>query len=106
MRRRVSQPRRGRYVAYLVRCADATYYAGSTNNVAARIRRHNAGQGAKYLQGRGPVRLVYAKAYGDYRQALRAEAGLKKLTRRAKELLIQRFGQNRSRFIHKESDHA
>ena len=89
---RKSQPRHGRYFVYLVQCVDGTYYSGSTNNLDARIRLHNAGNGAKYLRGRGPVRLVYAKAYGYYKNALRAESYLKRQTRTYKDELIKAHG--------------
>lgn len=85
---RNGRPRRGRYFVYLVQCADGTYYGGSTNNVEHRIKRHNAGTGAKYVRGRGPVELVYAKAYRSHKQAMQAERLLKTLTRTRKEALI------------------
>jgi len=80
--------RDGRYSVYIVECADGTYYTGSTNNVESRLRLHNSGKGAKCLRGKRPVKLVYAKAYGSSRSALRAEAHLKKQTRTYKEALI------------------
>ena len=49
---------------YLLRCADGTLYAGSTNNVDARVRAHNDGRGARYTSGRRPVSVVYAEACG------------------------------------------
>lgn len=58
---RVVQPRHGKYFVYMVRCADGTYYTGSTNDFGNRIKLHNAGNGAKYLRGKEPVQLVYAK---------------------------------------------
>ena len=81
--------RRGVYHVYIVECADRTYYTGYTNNLEARLKLHNSGNGAKYLQGKGPVRLVYAKAYGYYKNALRAESYLKRQTRKYKEELIR-----------------
>ena len=80
--------RHGTYYLYMVRCRDGTYYTGSTNDLAKRIAAHNAGRGAKYVRGRGPVRLVYARAHRDARSALRAEHALKMLTRKAKKALI------------------
>ena len=91
---RKSQPRHGRYFVYLVQCVDGTYYSGSTNNLDARIRLHNAGNGAKYLRGRGPVQLVYAKEYRYYKNVLRAERHLKRQTRTYKEELIRVYAQN------------
>ena len=86
---RKSRPRHGRYLVYIVQCADGTYYSGSTNDLEARIKLHNAGNGAKYLRGRGPVRLVYAKEYRYYKNALRAERYLKRQTKIYKEELIK-----------------
>ena len=80
--------RRGAYYVYLVRCRDGTYYTGSTNDLAKRLKLHNAGRGAKYVRGRGPVRLVYVQAHRDARSALRAECRVKRLTRNAKEALV------------------
>ena len=80
--------RRGRFWAYIVECADGTYYTGSTNNLENRLRLHNAGKGAKYVRGRGPVAVVYQQAYRSDNRALQAERQLKKLTREQKQALL------------------
>lgn len=80
--------RRGGYRVYIVRCADGTYYTGSTNNLTRRLKAHDTGHGAKYVRGRGPVTLVYVKAYASYASALRAECRLKQRSRAEKEALI------------------
>lgn len=79
------------YYLYMVQCADGTYYTGATNNLKARIKLHNAGRGAKYVRGRGPVALVYTKRYRNHREAVQAEARLKKLARSEKEVLAERY---------------
>lgn len=79
----------------MVRCADGTYYTGSTNDVEKRIKLHNAGNGAKYLRGKTPVRLVYAKEYRYYKTALQAEARLKKRPRQEKEGLVWAYESRR-----------
>ena len=81
--------RHGVYHVYIVECADGTYYTGSTNNLEARLKLHTAGNGAKYVRGKGPGRLVYAKKYRYYKNALRAERYLKKQTRSYKEELVR-----------------
>ena len=73
---------------YLLRCADGTIYAGSSTDVDARARAHNAGLGARYTSGRRPVAVVYREACGSRSAALRREHALKRLTRVAKEALI------------------
>jgi putative endonuclease len=75
---------------YLLRCADGTLYAGSTTDVEARVRAHNAGRGARYTSGRRPVEVVYREACGSRAAALRREHALKRLTRSAKETLVTR----------------
>lgn len=84
----VSQ-RKNRFYVYIVRCKNGTYYTGSTSNVENRIKLHNRGHGAKYLRGKLPVELVYAKEYKYYKNVLTAERRLKKLTRKQKEKLIK-----------------
>jgi predicted GIY-YIG superfamily endonuclease len=76
------------WTVYLLRCADGTLYAGSTNDVDARVRAHNGGRGARYTSGRRPVSVVYAEACGTMSDALRREHVLKRLTRAQKEALI------------------
>jgi putative endonuclease len=73
---------------YLVRCADNTFYVGSTTDVEARAAAHNAGRGARYTSGRRPVEVVYVEACGSRSAALRREHALKRLTRTQKERLI------------------
>ena len=78
---------------YMVECADATYYTGWTNDIQARIAAHNAGAGARYTRGRGPVRLVYLEETTNKQLALRRERAIKKLTRVQKELLAGTYDQ-------------
>lgn len=81
--------RHGRFWVYVVRCRDGTYYTGYTNDLPERIRLHNAGSGAKYVRGKGPVRVVYAKMYRYYKWAVSAERRVKQLTRTQKHALIR-----------------
>ena len=76
---------------YMVECSDGTYYTGWTNDVAARVAAHNAGCGARYTRGRGPVRLVYREECPDKRAAQRREWEIKQMNRAQKQQLIGRF---------------
>ena len=80
-----------KWCVYMVECADGTYYTGATKNLERRLTAHNAGQGAKYLRGRRPVRLVYAKAYRNYQAVLRAEWRIKQRTRQEKETFVRAY---------------
>jgi len=73
---------------YVLRCADGTLYTGVTTAVARRLRQHNAGTASKYTRPRRPVELVYRQRATSHGAALRREAAIKRLTRRAKEALI------------------
>ena len=73
---------------YLVRCADNTLYCGTTNDLEARIAAHNAGLGARYTRGRGPVELLFRRRMGTRSAALIEEARIKRLPRAAKLALF------------------
>ena len=78
-----------RAYTYILECADGTLYTGWTNDLEKRLAAHNAGQGAKYTRGRGPVRLRYYEVFTDKEAALRREASLKSLSRTEKLALIE-----------------
>lgn len=86
--------RKRKYWVYIVKCKDGTYYTGYTNDLKSRIALHNKGNGAKYLRRKLPAKLVYAKEYRYYKNALRSERNIKKLTREQKEKLIKVYEQN------------
>jgi predicted GIY-YIG superfamily endonuclease len=73
---------------YILRCADGSLYTGITNNLAARLDKHNKGTGAKYTRSRRPVSLVYSEDVDDKSQALKREHSLKQLKRGEKEKLL------------------
>ena len=75
--------------AYLVRCADGSYYAGWTDDLPRRLAAHNRGAGAKYTRSRRPVVLAYREPCGSRREALAREAWLKTLTHREKAFLAR-----------------
>ena len=76
--------------AYIVQCADGTYYTGWTCDVERRLAMHNHGRGAAYTRMRRPVQLVYAERLPSRAEAMRREQGLKRLSRADKALLIRR----------------
>ena len=92
----VKRSARGTCWAYMVQCKYGTYYAGWTNDLKKRIAAHNDGTGAKYLRGKGPVKLVYKKIFSTLKEALAHERSIKKLTRTKKEVLINNYKLDRS----------
>ena len=82
------------WTVYLVRCADDTLYCGITNDLAARLAAHEAGKGAKYTRGRGPLELVAHRRCREKGTALRLEYAVKQLDRVQKlQLDAKRFAQ-------------
>ena len=76
-------------VAYILECADGTYYSGWTNDLDKRIKTHNSGKGGKYTRARLPVKLVYYETFPTKEEAMRREYQYKQLKRAEKEDLIK-----------------
>jgi putative endonuclease len=75
------------WYVYLARCADQTLYCGIATDVAERIAEHDAGKGAKYTRGRGPLTVVLTRRCSTKGTALRLEYAVKSLSRAQKERL-------------------
>ncbi len=72
------------WTVYVVRCADDTLYCGITNDLPARLAAHEAGRGAKYTRGRGPLEVVFTRRTRSKSRALRLEHAIKSLPREQK----------------------
>lgn len=77
------------YYTYLLECSDGTLYCGYTNDVAARVKTHNEGKGAKYTKSRLPVRAVYVEEHATRHEAMSREGKIKRLSRAEKLRLIE-----------------
>jgi putative endonuclease len=77
---------------YLARCADGTLYTGIARDVAIRIAAHDAGRGARYTRGRGPLTLCAVRRCRSQREALRLELAVKSLRRDQKDLIAHDWG--------------
>ena len=77
------------WYVYILRCGDGTLYTGITDDVERRFAAHQAGRGAKYTRGRGPLELVYTEEVPDKSAALKREIQLKRLPREKKLHLIE-----------------
>lgn len=74
---------------YILECKDSSLYTGITDDVPRRLALHNAGKGAKYTRGRGPLLLRYQEVCGSHSQALKREWEVKKLPREQKIALCE-----------------
>ena len=88
MRKAPQSAGRSCWWVYIVRCADRSLYTGVTTDVSRRVRQHNAGDASRYTRSRLPVQLAYRETTVDRGTALRREAAIKRLSRKAKEQLI------------------
>jgi putative endonuclease len=80
----------GNWFVYIIRCADSTLYTGISTNVARRFEEHasSSPRSAKYLRGRAPLELIYAKEIGTQSEATIEERRIKALTKTQKLNLI------------------
>ncbi len=76
------------WFVYVARCSDASLYVGIALDVAARIAAHDAGKGARYTRGRGPLSVVATRRCKTKGEALRLELALKRLSRTEKLALV------------------
>jgi putative endonuclease len=77
------------FSVYLARCADGTLYCGIARDVQARIAEHDAGRGARYTRGRGPLTVLLVRRCRDVGLALRIERAVKRLPRAEKLALAE-----------------
>jgi len=75
------------WFVYVARCADDSLYCGIALDVAARIAAHDAGTGAKYTRGRGPLEVLVIRRCRDKSKALRLEHAIKQLSKPHKQAL-------------------
>jgi putative endonuclease len=75
---------------YILRCADASYYAGTTvGSLERRVAEHQAGAYDGYTALRRPVELVFHQQFDRWDDAAAAERQVKGWRRDKKEALIR-----------------
>ena len=74
---------------YIIEASDSSFYTGITTDVERRFEEHlQCRKGAKYFNGRSPVKVVYREDGHTRSSASRREAEIKKLSRSEKKSLI------------------
>lgn len=77
------------WTVYIIEASDSSLYTGITTDVERRFEEHAGRQkGARFFNGRQPIRVVYREAACSRSSASRREAEIKKLSRTEKESLI------------------
>jgi putative endonuclease len=72
-----------------VECSNGALYTGWTDNIDARLQKHNDGKGAKYTRAFGPVSLVACWEFSSKSEAMKFEWQIKQLSRASKSKLIE-----------------
>ena len=74
---------------YIIEANDRSLYTGITTDVERRFSEHLDGpRGARYFNGRKPMKILYREDGHNRVSASRREAEIKKLSRSAKQQLI------------------
>lgn len=76
------------WLVYMLECSDNSIYTGITNNLEERLKKHQSGNGAKYLRGRLPIKLVYKEKFLNRSEATKREIYIKKMSKKEKKHLI------------------
>ncbi|MFM8952718.1 MAG: GIY-YIG nuclease family protein [Planctomycetaceae bacterium] len=76
------------WTVYILRCRDGSLYTGITNDLPKRLKAHAAGKASKYTRSRLPVQVAYRESRRSRSAALKREAAIKRLHRRAKLELV------------------
>jgi putative endonuclease len=84
----VTNRERERWFVYIARCNDGSLYTGIARDVVLRVAAHNAGRGARYTRGRGPLAVCAQRRCDNKGDALRLEWAVKQLPRPEKETLL------------------
>jgi predicted GIY-YIG superfamily endonuclease len=78
------------YYVYILKCADDSYYTGSTDNLSKRLWQHQEGENSSaYTFSRRPVELVWSEEVRTYHEALTHEKQIKGWSRAKKEAVIR-----------------
>jgi putative endonuclease len=69
-------------------CKDNSIYTGIAKNLENRLSKHQSGNGAKYLRGRLPIKLMYKEFFKNRSDATKREIFIKKMNKQEKIFLI------------------
>ena len=75
------------FVAYMLYCADESYYVGHTDDLEKRILEHQEGGKCAYTETRRPVRPVWSQEFATREEALAAALRIKNWSRAKKQAL-------------------
>ena len=74
---------------YILKCADGSFYTGSTQDIEVRLKQHQTGNGALHTKSRLPVELIYCEEFQRIDEAFNREKQIQGWSRRKKIALIE-----------------
>ena len=77
---------------YILRCADGSFYVGSTEHLERRVAAHQDGTGSVHTAARRPVTLAYAEEHDTIEAARARKRQIKRWSRAKKTALVNRDG--------------
>ena len=79
------------FYAYMLECADGSYYTGHTDNLEGRLSSHNEAtlKGYTSRPGKRPLRLVFHETFASRDEAFAAERQIKGWSRAKKQALVR-----------------
>ena len=77
-----------RWLVYILRCKDGSFYTGITSDLTKRLAAHQNGTASRYTRSRLPVKLIYLESAANRSVATKRELKIKRLSRSQKETLL------------------
>ena len=75
------------FFAYMLQCADGSYYVGHTDDLEKRLLEHQEGGRCAHTETRRPVQLFWSQEFSTREEALAAELRIKNWSRAKKQAL-------------------
>jgi putative endonuclease len=73
---------------YMLRCADGSFYVGSTRSLGLRLYQHQIGEGSAYTRDRLPVELVWHEEHPHVGDAFAREKQIQNWSRAKRQALV------------------
>jgi putative endonuclease len=74
---------------YILKCADGSFYVGSTRDLAVRLQQHASGLGSRYTANRLPVELIWSADFDRIDDAYVLEKRIQGWSRAKRLALIE-----------------
>jgi len=74
---------------YILKCADGSFYVGSTGDLERRVAEHQLGLGTQYTRKRRPVTVVFVEEFARIDEAFAREKQVQNWNRAKRIALIE-----------------